>query len=148
VSEPAQRARYRTRLLIEPAEAATVAMISHWRVHEGLSPKAITVRLVDNRHPPPREHTTGREHPWTTDRVTTILRNPKYLGRQVWGRQHRHSDTPPSTWVWSTTQAHPQIIDPATFTAAQHPWRQEPPQRQKRHRPGVNRKIRRPSAHR
>jgi hypothetical protein len=71
-----RRPRHRTRLLIEPVDAATVAMIYRWRVHERLSPQAIVVRLTDNHYPQPRDPITGQAQPWTVDRVTTILHNP------------------------------------------------------------------------
>lgn len=80
VTEPARRGRHRTRLLIEPVEAATVAMIFHWRVHERLSPQTITVRLTDNHYPQPRDPITGHPQPWTVDRVTTILGFSALLG--------------------------------------------------------------------
>jgi hypothetical protein len=48
--------------------------------------------------------------------------NPKYLGRQVWGRHHHGRPTPPAQWVCSPTWAHPPIVDENTFTAAQHQY--------------------------
>lgn len=126
VSPPGRRARYRIRLRIEPVEASTVRTIFAWRVREHLSVTAITRRLARAHHPAPLDPDTGAPVLWTTAVVRAILGNPKYLGRQVWGRRHHGRWAPYSVWVWSSVWAHPPLVNPATFTAAQHPTRRLP----------------------
>ena len=120
VCAPGRPARWRTRLVIEPVEATVVKMIFTWWVQDQLSTAQIRTRLTDSRYPPPLDPTTGHPKTWTRATIRAILRNPKYLGRQVWGRHHHRQPTPPQQWVWSPTWAHPPIVDDATFTAAQH----------------------------
>jgi Recombinase len=61
---------------------------------------------------------------WTEATVYAILRNPKYTGYMVFGRQRtlksgRTIAVPPAEWLWSPEPAHPAIITRATFDAAQ-----------------------------
>jgi len=79
-------------------------------------------------------HRTGAA--WTLGAVTTILRNPRYTGRQVWNRQRTDKDLAdpadvslghksvqrwnlPDGWVISARPAHPALISEADFIAAQ-----------------------------
>ena len=55
---------------------------------------------------------------WTVPIIRAVLRNPKYLGRQVWGRRHHGQRTHPNRWVWSPEWAHPPIVSAELFTAA------------------------------
>ncbi|MBE1468195.1 recombinase family protein [Kibdelosporangium phytohabitans] len=57
---------------------------------------------------------------WTVAIVRAILRNPKYTGRQVWGRTHHGKTTPRADWVWSEVWAHPPLVTANEFTAADH----------------------------
>jgi site-specific DNA recombinase len=74
---------------------------------------------------------------WSKSAVRAILRNPRYTGRQVWNRQRRDEQlldvedvaaghetkmrwNDRGDWVWSSELAHEAIIDPETFTRAQH----------------------------
>lgn len=110
--------RWRTRLVIEPVEAATVKMIFTWRGDDGLSVTAIRQRLVAARYPTPLDPETGQPGVWTRANIKAILRNPKYLGRQVWGRRHHGRRTPREKWVWSPVWAHPPIVSTEEFVAA------------------------------
>ena len=73
---------------------------------------------------------------WSKGAVRTILRNPRYTGRQVWNRQRRDETlidvedvalghetklrwNNTDEWVWSTEPSHEPIIDPEVFTQAQ-----------------------------
>jgi site-specific DNA recombinase len=73
---------------------------------------------------------------WTLGTVATILRNPRYTGRQVWNRQrtdHELADPGntslghkqvqrwnlPDGWVISRQPAHPALVSEADFIAAQ-----------------------------
>ena len=79
-------------------------------------------------------HRTGAG--WTLGTVTTILRNPRYTGRQVWNRQRTDRDLVdpgdialghrpvqrwnlPDGWVISRKPAHPALVSEAGFIAAQ-----------------------------
>src|SRR5450755_68959 len=79
-------------------------------------------------------HRTGAG--WTLGTVTTIVRNPRYTGRQVWNRQRTDKDLAdpgnvslghksvqrwnlPDGWVISRKPAHPALISEADFIAAQ-----------------------------
>ncbi|WP_322749687.1 MULTISPECIES: recombinase family protein [unclassified Frankia] len=85
-------------------------------------------------------HRTGVA--WSKSAIQTILRNPRYTGRQVWNRQ-RKTETlldvdvdvdvdvvalgyetklawnDRDQWVWSDRPAHPAIVDEATFLTTQ-----------------------------
>lgn len=107
--------RRRFRLTIEPVEAATVAMIFTWRITDGLSRAEIAHRLTGARYPAPLHPVTARPVTWSP----TILRNPTYTGRTVWGRRHAGRPVAPARWVISAAGAHLAVVDDATFLAAQ-----------------------------
>jgi Recombinase len=128
VSPSGRRPRWRTRLVIEPAEAIPVKLIFRWRTQAGLDTGAIRRRLIATGYPAPRDPETGLEGVWTRAAVRAILRNPKYTGRQVWGRHHHGRRVPRAQWVWSQEWVHPPLITVAEFTAAhRHQWRAETP---------------------
>ncbi len=73
---------------------------------------------------------------WTVGTVSTILRNPRYTGHQVWNRQRTDKDMAgpgdvslghkqvqrwnlPDGWVISRRPAHPALVSEAGFIAAQ-----------------------------
>lgn len=118
VAPAGRRARWRTRLVIEPVEAATVKMIFTWRGEDGLSVTAIRQRLLAARYPAPLDPDTGQPGAWTHAIIRAILRNPKYLGRQLWGRRHHGRQAPRDVWVWSPVSAHPPIVSTDEFVAA------------------------------
>jgi hypothetical protein len=79
-------------------------------------------------------HRTGAG--WTLGTVATILRNPRYTGRQVWNRQRTDRDLAdpadvslghksvqrwnlPDGWVISRRPAHSALVSEADFIAAQ-----------------------------
>ena len=118
IAPAGRRARWRTRLVIEPVEAATVKMIFTWRGEDGLSVTAIRQRLLAARYPAPLDPETGQPGVWTHANIAAVLRNPKYLGRQVWGRLHHGHAVPTGEWVWSPVWAHPPIVSTQEFIAA------------------------------
>src|SRR5271166_5029618 len=80
------------------------------------------------------QHRTGAG--WTVGTVATILRNPRYTGRQVWNRQRTDKDLAdpadvslghksvqrwnlPDGWVISRQPAHSALVSEADFIAAQ-----------------------------
>lgn len=118
VIPPGRRPRWRVRLVIEPAEAATVKMIFAWRGEDGLTIAAIRQRLLAARYPSPLDAHTGQPCVWTCRFIRTVLHNPKYLGRQFWGRHHHGRRAPRTSWVWSPVWAHPPIVTAEEFSAA------------------------------
>jgi site-specific DNA recombinase len=79
-------------------------------------------------------HRPGRA--WGKSAVRAILRNPRYTGYQVWGRQRRDEIllnvddvaaghvtrmrwNDAANWVWSSQPTHQPLVDKATFQAAQ-----------------------------
>lgn len=124
VTPPGRRPRWRTRLAIEPVEASTVRMIFLWRGEDRLPLTEIQRRLTVSRYPAPLDPDTGQSGVWTLAIVRAILRNPKYLGRQVWGRTHHGKRAPRTAWVWSAVWVHPPLITVEEFAAAnQHSTR-------------------------
>jgi hypothetical protein len=118
VTPVGRRPRWRTRLLIEPAEASAVRMIFAWRGEDRLSTTEIRHRLAGSGYPAPLDPDTGQTGVWTVAVIRSILRNPKYLGRQVWGRTHHGKRVPRSEWIWSEVWVHPPVITPAEFATA------------------------------
>jgi hypothetical protein len=70
------RARWRTRLVLEPVEASTVRMIFVWRGENRLPTTEIRRRLAASRYPAPLDPETGQPCVWTVAMVRAILRNP------------------------------------------------------------------------
>lgn len=118
VTPAGRRPRWRTRVVIEPVEAAVVKTIFVWRGEDRLTIAEILQRLTGARYPAPLDPETGHPGIWTRAIVPALLRNPKYLGRQVWGRRHHGRRAPREAWVWSPVWAHPPIVSPEEFVAA------------------------------
>ncbi|MFD2420389.1 recombinase family protein [Amycolatopsis pigmentata] len=118
VTPVGRKPRWRTRLVIEPVEAATVKMLFAWRAEDGLTIAEIHRRLTAARYPAPLKRHTGQPGRWSPEVIKSILRNPKYQGRQVWGRRCHGKLTPRAQWVWSPAWAHPPIVSAELFTAA------------------------------
>jgi hypothetical protein len=83
VTPAGRRPRWRTRLVIEPVEAAVVKTIFVWRGEDRLTTAEILQRLTGARYPAPLDPETGHPGIWTRAILRALLRNPKYLGRQV-----------------------------------------------------------------
>jgi len=128
------------RLDPDPATAGHVRWIFQQRL-TGLSTLAIAGMLTRRGIPCPSAADPDRNPhranvAWSRRAVDTILGNPRYTGRQVYGRHGtahhetspgaRHTSEPATRrantrdqWVVSSTLAHPPLIDEATFVAAQ-----------------------------
>lgn len=119
ITPAGRRPRYRTRLALDPDQAPVVRRIFAWRVHDRLSTTQIAMKLRRHHAPPPHDPITGGRLAWTAEAVLAILHNPKYLGQQVWGRRRHGKRVPHSAWVWSHSWAHPALVEPALFAAAQ-----------------------------
>ena len=115
--------------MIEPVEASTVRMIFLWRGQDRLHIAEILRRLTAARYPAPLDPETGQPGVWTAGVVRSIVRNPKYLGLQVWGRRHHGRRAPRACWVWSEVWVHPPVVTAEEFLAANRHTRlaTEPP---------------------
>jgi site-specific DNA recombinase len=122
---PARRAegKHKTRLTIDPQQAATVRAIYDLRIGDRLGYRQIAEHLNTDlaNYPPPMPTSPARAlGRWTGSSVRDILTNPKYTGHMVWnrraskkgGRMNRISD-----WVLSDEPTHPAIT-PEQFAAA------------------------------
>ena len=105
-----------------------------YAIAEGLTRDGI---LSPSAHDPGRnQHRQGSGGAWSKAAVRSILKNPRYSGREVWNKQRRdevlldvedvalgHESkmrwNHPDEWVWSENQTHTAIIEPATFEATQ-----------------------------
>jgi len=117
----ASQGRTKTRLLLDPDRGPAVAAIFGWRTEDRLGAYAVTQRLTADpgTYPPPAQ--AGR---WIEASVYAILRNPKYTGHMVYGRQRTGRNgqrvaVPPDQWLWSPEPTHPAIITRAVFDDAQ-----------------------------
>jgi len=128
------------RLEPDPATAEVVARIFE-RLLAGHGYYAIAEQLTAEGTPSPagydrarNPHRLGRA--WAKSAVRTILRNPRYTGYQVWGRQRRDEMlldvndvaaghvsrmrwNDPARWIWSTQPTHQPLVDQATYQAVQ-----------------------------
>jgi site-specific DNA recombinase len=128
------------RLEPDPATAAVVADIfelflaghGYYAIAEQLTAQGIPSPAGYDRARNP--HRPGRA--WAKSAVRAILRNPRYTGYQVWGRQRRDEVlldvndvaaghvsrmrwNDPGRWIWSAQPTHQPLVDQATFQAAQ-----------------------------
>jgi hypothetical protein len=94
----------------------------------------------DPKHNPQRAGTTVWAVAWGKHTVRAILRNPRYTGYEVWGKQPKseslrdrnnvtegkkakQSWAPPETWARSLEPAHPAIVSTEDFDRAQANFR-------------------------
>jgi site-specific DNA recombinase len=121
VALKAAQGRCKTRLVLDPARAPVVEQIFTWRTTGRLGVPEITDRLNADPHAyPPPDPAKG----WTSSGVYSILENPKYTGRMVFGRRRtqggkRGRRVPPDQWIWSPHETHPAIVTRQTWDAAQ-----------------------------
>jgi len=123
----------------EPAAAVIRQIFADYLA--GYSLGAIADRLNRGQVPCPSAH-DPRRNPhrsgarWMKSTIRTILRNPRYTGRQVWNRQRKdevlidvndvalgHTTkmrwNDPGEWVYSDAIAHPALVGDGDFDAAQ-----------------------------
>jgi DNA invertase Pin-like site-specific DNA recombinase len=127
---PAKRAKgiKKSRLAAHPVESATVATMFAWRTVERIGYQHIADRLNTDltTNPPPIPVDPARAVGiWTYSSVREVLTNPKHTGHMVWNRHARKNHgrnriNPVTDWVWSSVPTHDQVVDLATFIAAQH----------------------------
>ena len=117
------------RLVVSEQEAAVVKQIFDLHVNEGLSTRAIAMRLIESGVPTPR----GRSPQWQTSTLDRLLRQPAYAGTLYYNRRAelpmsarvpRHSpghrpvraERPREEWIGVAV---PAIVDLATWTRSQ-----------------------------
>lgn len=128
------------RLELDPVAAPVVARIfAEFLTGHGLF--AIAEGLTRDGIPSPSAHDPERNRhrvgiAWSKSAVRAILTNPRYTGHQVWNRQRKdevlldvddvglgHTTklrwNTEEQWVWSDAVAHPPIVSPEDFQAAQ-----------------------------
>ncbi len=128
------------RLDVDPVTGPVVARIFDMYL-SGSGYRAIAQTLTDEGVPSPSAHDPGRNphrsgHAWAGSAVRAILTNPRYLGRQVWGRQprkeilldpNRPADgynvmqtwAPAETWSKSDAPTHDPLVDEAVWHQVQ-----------------------------
>ncbi|WP_461124367.1 recombinase family protein [Saccharothrix stipae] len=144
----ARRGRNVTRLEPGPNTVPTVRWLFAERL-AGRSIEDLVETLNQRRTPCPAEHDPARNthragRRWTAETVTTILRNPRHTGWQVWNRQSvDHDHTTPSgqrrsrvsrrkpahQWVLSQQRAHTPLVGEHDFVAVQRVRAQRPNRR-------------------
>lgn len=126
----------------DPLTAPIVRRIFDLYVDAGLGFKAIARVLDGDGVPSPSAHDPDRNphrspgHAWAASAVRAILSNPRYLGRQVCGRQRRHEQLvdpaqpalghqtrmrwqAETDWVISDVPTHEPLVDETTWQRAQ-----------------------------
>ncbi len=129
-------------LEVDPVAAPVVRRIfSEYVAGRGLY--AIAEGLTRDGVPSPSAHDPSRNRhrassggAWSKSAVRAILANPRYTGRQVWGRQRRdevlidvddvalgHATKlrwcDRDAWVWSAEVTHEALVTPELFAEAQ-----------------------------
>ena len=116
----AAQGRTKSRLILDPDRAPVVARIFTWRTVDKLGLPAIAARLNADPALFPAPHP---EKGWNEQNVAMILRNPKYTGHMVYGRQRKRNGhripVPQDQWLWSPDPVHPAIVDRDTWNLAQ-----------------------------
>jgi len=115
-----QKATHTDRVILVPGpeeEVSTVRRIFALYVHARIFPRAIARRLMAEGAP------TGCHANWYGGAVARILRNEKYVGCNVFGKQAcrlrgKRTANPPADWV-RVEGAFEPIVDRAIFDAAQ-----------------------------
>ncbi len=128
------------KLEIDPTAAPIVERIFSEYL-SGSGYHAIATALTADGIPSPSAHDPARNRhrdmrSWSKIAVRSILINPRYVGREVWGKQRRDEVlvdlddvalgyesrmrwNDPSEWIWSEQETHQAIISPEVFAAAQ-----------------------------
>ncbi|QGK72255.1 recombinase family protein [Allosaccharopolyspora coralli] len=127
-------------LELDPETAPVVERIFHEYLR-GTGVFAIAQQLTAEGTPSPAARDRQRNPhrcgiAWSKSAVRTILTNPRYMGRQVWGKQRKHEQlldvedvalghqtrmrwNEADDWLWSTDIAHAPIVNTDTFNAVQ-----------------------------
>ncbi len=120
----AREGKRKHRLILDPLRAPIVLMIfEDYCLHLlGLGEICEKLNRDPERFPPPipnRKDENGLRHTWSRSVIAAMLRNPKYTGYNVWGRNDKRPGRPQirprEEWVWSPTPTHEPIISRELF---------------------------------
>jgi site-specific DNA recombinase len=120
----AREGKHKHRLIIDPIRAPIVLMIFEDYCVRLIGLGAICDKLNRNieKYPAPipnRKDETALLHTWSRSVINAILRNPKYTGFNVWGRNDKRRGRPQirprEEWVWSATPTHEAIVSRELF---------------------------------
>jgi DNA invertase Pin-like site-specific DNA recombinase len=120
----AREGKHKHRLVIDPRRAPVVLMIfEDYCVRLlGLGEICDKLNRSPGLYPPPipnRKDESALPHTWSRSVLNALLRNPKYTGFNVWGRNDKRAGRPQirprEEWVWSPTPTHPPIITRELF---------------------------------
>ncbi|NRN69239.1 Recombinase [Kibdelosporangium sp. 4NS15] len=123
VTDPSGHSRLRAVLVPDWQTTAAVKQVFTWRADHGLTFAVIAARLNSDprQYPPPTP--SGQ---WTAKTVRRIVTNPKYVGRQVWGRTVAGRPVSVEQWVTSAPKVHEPLVDERTFRRAQAASAEQP----------------------
>jgi site-specific DNA recombinase len=120
----AREGKHKHRLILDPVRAPVVLMIFEDYCIRELGLGEICDKLNSNveKYPAPvpnRKDATDLLHTWSRSVLYALLRNPKYTGYNVWGRNDkrpgRQQIRPRDEWVWSTAPTHEPIVSRELF---------------------------------
>jgi site-specific DNA recombinase len=120
----AREGKHKHRLIIDPVRGAVVLMIFEDYCVRLIGLGEICDKLNRNpeRFPPPipnRKDENDLPHTWSKSVINAILRNPKYTGYNVWGRNDKRKGHPQirprGQWVWSASPTHEPIVSRELF---------------------------------
>ena len=120
----AREGKHKHRLIIDAVRAPVVPMIfEDYCVRLlGLGEICDKLNRSPELYPPPipnRKDESDLPHTSSRSVLSALLRNPKYTGFNVWGRNDKRPGHPQirprEEWVWSPTPTHPPIITRELF---------------------------------
>ncbi|MGH2904715.1 MAG: recombinase family protein, partial [Solirubrobacteraceae bacterium] len=120
----AREGKHKHRLILDPVRGPIVVMIFEDYCVRLLGLGEICDKLNRNPelYPPPipnRKDENDLPHTWSRSVLNALLRNPKYTGFNVWGRNDKRPGHPQirprEEWVWSPTPTHAPIISRELF---------------------------------
>jgi site-specific DNA recombinase len=109
-------------IMVDEREAAIVRSIFEWFTLQGLSLRAISLRLGAEGIDPPN-HRRAPAQKWIPATVRGILCNELYTGRIYYGKtrmlNHKRVKVPREQWTLAVETPDLAIVDPAQFETAQ-----------------------------
>jgi DNA invertase Pin-like site-specific DNA recombinase len=120
----AREGKRKHRLILDPICAPIVLVIfeDYCLHHLGLGEICEKLNRDLDRCPPPlpnRKDEHGLRPTWSRTVIRSMLRNPKYTGYNVWGRNDKRPGRPQirprDEWVWSATPTHDPIVTKELF---------------------------------
>jgi DNA invertase Pin-like site-specific DNA recombinase len=122
--QKAREGRKKHRLVPDPVKAPIVRMIFDDYCVGGLGLGELCEKLNADldRYPPPRRNKKDENdlpQTWSRSQLHAMLRNPKYTGYNVWGRQDKRIGRPfirpRDQWIWSPTPSHEPLVSRELF---------------------------------